>query len=87
MHLQIRGSLSSLKDMANILDGVGDAPIHYLVKGRGDLDGKVTKSLLLKLLTYTNADVDLKDSDGRTALHTAAEVSKINHNKKRLSVL
>ena len=71
MHLQISGS--------NILDGVGDAPIHYLVKGRGGEDPADTKNLLLKLLTYTDADIDLKDGNGRTALHTAAEVSR-EHN-------
>ena len=75
MQLQLSG-LSSLKDEANILDSDGDAPIHYLAKCRGGVeDLEAAKTLVIKLLTYTNADVDLKNGSGRTALHIVAEVS------------
>ena len=67
-------SLATLEgDYYNALDDDLDAPIHYLVKRKGGQDLNV-KKLLFNLLTYTKADVDLKDGSGRTALHTAAEV-------------
>ena len=47
------------------------APIHSIVqrKRRDRID------LLLALLTYSNADIDLKSSDGTAALHLVAQVS------------
>jgi len=47
------------------------APIHSIVlrKRRDKIE------LLLALLTYSNADVDLKTTDGMAALHLVAQVS------------
>ena len=46
------------------------APIHSIVKKkRGD-----RIDLMLALLTYSDADVNLKSADGMTALHLVAQV-------------
>ena len=62
------------EDIANARDSESDAAIHFLAKrkGREDID---VKTLLLRLLMYSKADINLQDAGGRTALHSAAEVS------------
>ena len=59
------------KDQINEIDeSTGLAPIHHIAIHLGTY----TNLLLLNLLTYGNADVDVKASDGKTALMLAVEV-------------
>jgi len=46
------------------------APIHSIVEKKR----KDRADLMVALLTYSDADVDLKRADGMTALHMAAQV-------------
>ena len=53
----------------------GGAPIHSIV--RRSRNHQYTADLLTALLTYSRADVNLPDSDGKCPLHIAVEVSSI----------
>ena len=57
----------------NVLDSNGDAPLHCYVK-RTD---KENYNCLIMFLTYSKCNVNLRNSDGQTALHLACKVSAI----------
>ena len=58
----------------------GDAPIHAIVKRKckRKADCKEKVDLLLALLTHSDADVNLQNANGMTALHFTAEVNNNN---------
>lgn len=53
----------------------GGAPIHSIV--RRPRNHQYAADLLTALLTYSRADVNLPDSDGKPPLHIAVEVSSV----------
>ena len=56
----------------NTLDKrTGEAPLHSLVKK----ERKDRVSLVLTMLAYSNADINLETSRGATPLHLAVEVN------------
>ena len=62
---------------ANELDVNGDAPLHAIVKRKcaNKAERKEKLELLVSLLTYSDADVNLQVENDMTALHLAAEVT------------
>ena len=55
----------------NILDKkTGEAPLHALIKNKR----KDRVKLVLSMLIYSNADIQLETSGGATPLHLAVEV-------------
>ena len=55
----------------NALDSSGDAPLHCYVKRRD----KERYDCLIMFLIHSKCDVNLRNSDGQTALHLACKVS------------
>ena len=62
---------------ANGANANGDAPIHAIVKRKckRKADRKEKVDFLVALLTHSDADVNLQNANGMTALHFTAEVS------------
>ena len=58
---------------ANAVDDDGCAPIHAIVQKKFKSEEEKMK-LLVALLTYSDADVNLRMANGSTALHLAAQV-------------
>ena len=53
-------------------ESYGGAPIHSILRHSSHHRHK--PDLLVTLLTYSNADVNLPDTEGKSPLHIAAEV-------------
>ena len=62
---------------ANAVNANGDAPIHAIVKRKckRKADRKEKVDLLLALFIHGDADVNLQNANGMTALHFTAEVN------------
>ena len=62
----------------NAPNGLGDAPIHAIVKKAHSKAERAEKvATLYNLLVYSNANVDATASYGMTALHMAANVGNL----------
>ena len=63
----------------NAPNGLGDAPIHAIVKKKAHSKAERAEKMatLYNLLVYSNADVDATATYGMTALHMAANVCNL----------
>ena len=60
---------------ANARNEQGDTPLHLLVKRPFEKKKlKLKVELIVTMLTYSEADMDIPDNTGSTPLHTAVEV-------------
>ena len=60
---------------ANARDEQGDTPLHQLVKlSFKEKKLKLKAELIVCVLTYSSADIDIPDNSGNTPLHTAVKV-------------
>ena len=65
----------------NAPSGLGDAPIHAIVKKKAHSKAERADKMttLFNLLVYSNADVNATAAYGMTALHMAANVCNLRH--------
>ena len=60
---------------ANSVDPEGYTQLHLLVKRKFEAGKeKMKEELMVALLTYSRAKVDLPNNDGNTPLHSAVQV-------------
>lgn len=74
----MKEGLLKFNDSVNIYNSQGDTLLHSLVKLKFEKRKKSLKrDLLAALLTYSDADVNLKNEDGNKALHLAVQVGDL----------
>ena len=69
----MKEGLLKFQGSVNLINRQGDALLHSLVKTQFKKK-RLKRDLLTALMTYSDADVNLKNDDMNTALHLAVQV-------------
>ena len=73
----MKKSLLKFDDSVNVLSRHGDTLLHSLVKTQfKKKESSLKRDLLTALMTYSDAEVNLRNEDENTALHLAVQVVK-----------